>query len=238
MTEMEQSYGFKGSLQPDFRNCLLSCDLRQLAGLEEMSLPENMNEARPQDKDRLSTENDGTTDGNDRLQWFVMRDLKRRNAKQPAYKLLDGLVAKVFTPMEWRLVTRHGKRIREKVPFMQDLLFVHDTRQVVDPIVEKYDTVQYRYVRGGYKIPMTVRESDMQRFIDAVNSAENPQYYTPEEITPDMIGRKVRIVDGPLDGYEGHLQKIQGAHAKRLFVEIPNLLVAAVEVQPEYIQLV
>ena len=196
-----------------------------------------MNEPRPQDKDRLSTENDGSPDGNDRLQWFVMRDLKRRNAKLPAYKLLDGLVIKVFTPMVWRLVTRHGKRIKERVPFMQDLLFVHDTRQAVDPIVEKYDTVQYRYVRGGYKIPMTVSESDMQRFIDAVNSAENPQYYTPKEITPDMIGRKVRIVGGPLDGYEGNLQKMQGARVKRLFVELPNLLAAAVEVQPEYIQL-
>lgn len=203
-----------------------------------MSLPENMNESRPQDKDRLSTENDKSPDGNDRLQWFVMRDLKRRNAKQPAYKLLDGLVAKVFTPMVWKLAVRNGKRIREKVPFMQDLLFVHDTRQAVDPIVEKYDTVQYRYIRGGYKIPMTVREPDMQRFIHAVNSTENTRYYKPEEITPGMVGRKVRIVGGLLDGYEGNLQKMQGARTRRLFVELPNLLAAAVEVQPEYIQLV
>ena len=83
---------------------------------------------------------------------------------------------------------------------------------------------------------MTVRESDMQRFIHAVESSENPCYYTPEEISADMIGRKVRIVGGPLDGYEGNLQKIQGAHIKRLFVELPSLLAAAVEVQPEYIQ--
>ena len=200
-----------------------------------MPLPENMDESRPQDKDRITTEKDGASDESDRLQWFVMRDLKRRNAKLPAYKQLDGMVEEVFTPMVWRLVTRYGKRVKEQVPFMQDLLFVHDTRQVVDPIVEKYDTVQYRYVRGGYKIPMTVREADMQRFIDAVNSTENPQYYKPEEITPDMIGRKVRIVGGPLDGYEGNLQKMQGARVKRLFVEIPNLLAAAVEVQPEYI---
>ena len=115
-------------------------------------------------------EKDGASDESDRLQWFVMRDLKRRNAKLPAYKLLDGMVKKVFTPMVWMLVTRHGKRVKEQVPFIQDLLFVYDTRQAVDPIVEKYDTVQYRYVRGGYKIPMTVREADMQRFIDAVNS--------------------------------------------------------------------
>ena len=150
-----------------------------------MPLPENMDESRPQDKDRIPTEKDGASDESDRLQWFVMRDLKRRNAKLPAYKMLDGMVEEVFTPMVWRLVPRHGKRVKEQVPFMQDLLFVYDTRQVVDPIVEKYDTVQYRYVRGGYKIPMTVREADMQRFIDAVNSTENPQYYKPEEIRHD-----------------------------------------------------
>ena len=203
-----------------------------------MSLPEIMDESQSQDKDRLSSEDVMLANGNGRLQWFVMRDLKRRNAKLPAYKLLESLGVKVFTPMVWKLVVRHGKRSREEVPFMQDLLFVHDTRQAVDPIVEKYDTVQYRYVRGGYKVPMTVREDDMQRFIHAVESSENPRYYTPKEITPDMIGREVRIVGGLLDGYEGHLQKMQGVRVKRLFVEIPSILTASVEVQPEYIQLI
>ena len=195
-----------------------------------------MNNLQPQDKDGNSSEKDCTLDENDRSQWFVMRDLKRRNAKLPAYELFKGFGIKVFTPMVWKLMVRHGKRCREEVPFMQDLLFVHDTRLAVDPIVEKYDTVQYRYVRGGYKVPMTVRDNDMQRFIHAVESTENPRYYTPEEISSDMIGRKVRIVGGPLDGYEGCLQKMQGARVKRLFVELPNLLAAAVEVNPEYIQ--
>ena len=195
-----------------------------------------MNNLQPQDKDGYSSEADCALDENDRSQWFVMRDLKRRNAKLPAYELFKGFGIKVFTPMVWKLMVRHGKRCREEVPFMQDLLFVHDTRMAVDPIVEKYDTVQYRYVRGGYKVPMTVRDNDMQRFIHAVESTENPRYYTPEEISSDMIGRKVRIVGGPLDGYEGCLQKMQGARVKRLFVELPNLLAAAVEVNPEYIQ--
>ena len=71
-----------------------------------------------------------------------------------------------------------------------------------------------------------------------MESSENPRYYTPKEITPNMIGREVRIVGGLLDGYEGCLQKMQGARVKRLFEEIPDLLAAAVEVQPEYIQLI
>lgn len=188
------------------------------------------------DKNSLSTETTESMDGNSCLQWFVMRDLKRQNAKLPAYKLLNGMGIKVFTPMVWRLVIRHGKRCREEVPFVQDLLFVQGTRQTVDPIVEKYYTLQYRYVRGSYKKPMTVKESDMQRFIHAVESVDKPRYYTPEEISSEMVGRRVRIVGGPLDGYEGHLQKMRGAHIKRLFIELHNLLAAAIEVQPEYIQ--
>ena len=42
-------------------------------------------------------------------QWFVMRDLKRGNAKQPAYKLLSELNIRYFTPMVWKLRICQGK---------------------------------------------------------------------------------------------------------------------------------
>lgn len=170
-------------------------------------------------------------------QWFVMRDLKRRNAKQPAYKLLDELKIRFFTPMVWKLRIRQGKRIRQQVPFIPDLLFVYDSRKVLDPIVERIATLQYRFVKGGNHQPMTVRNADMERFIRAVDAMNNPCFYTPEELKPDMLGKNVRIVGGLLDGYEGRLQKMQGSRIKRLFVELPNFLTAAVEVQPEFIQL-
>lgn len=169
-------------------------------------------------------------------QWFVMSDLKRGNAKQPAYKLLGELKIRFFTPMVWKLRIRQGKRVRQQVPFMPDLLFVYDSRKVLDPLVEQIATLQYRFVKGGNHQPMTVRNADMERFIRAVDAMNNPCFYTPEEINPDMLGKKVRIVGGLLDGYEGCLQKMQGSRIKRLFVELPNLLTAAVEVQPEFIQ--
>ena len=169
-------------------------------------------------------------------QWFVMRDLKRGNAKQPAYKLLGELKIRFFTPMVWKLRIRQGKRVRQQVPFMPDLLFVYDSRKVLDPLVEQIATLQYRFVKGGNHQPMTVRNADMERFIRAVGAMNNPCFYTPEEINPDMLGKKVRIVGGLLDGYEGCLQKMQGSRIKRLFVELPNLLTATVEVQPEFIQ--
>lgn len=197
-----------------------------------------MGESQTHAKSTLLEEKNEFSNANDTPQWFVMRDLKRCNAKLPAYKLFISLGIEAFTPMVWKLSIRNGKRYREKVPFMQDLLFVHDTRNAVDLILKKNNTVQYRYMRGGYKIPMTVRDADMDRFIHAVKSVENPCYYTPGEISSDMIGKKVRIIGGPLNGYEGRLQKMQGRRIKRLFVELPHILTVSVEVQPEYIQLI
>ena len=103
----------------------------------------------------------------------------------------------------------------------------------MDPIVEEISTLQYRYLRGGYRKPMTVGHAEMNRFIRAVHSDDSPRYFLVEELTSAMI----RIEGGPLDGYEGRLLSIRGSRVKRLIVEIPGLLVAAVEVDPEYIRL-
>lgn len=177
-------------------------------------------------------------DDNERKLWYVMRDLKRPNAKHPAYKQLEEQGFEVFIPMKWILTVREGKRTREKVPVIQDLLFVHTTRDDLDPIVEKTSTLQYRYVRGdAFRNPMTVREADMERFMCAVNMSDNVEYYLPNELTPGMSGRIVRIVGGSLNGYEGKLLTVRGSKTKRLLVELPGFFSAGVKVEPEYIQL-
>ena len=147
--------------------------------------------------------------------WFVLRDLTRPNAKRPAYRLLE----------------------EKGIPLLHDLLFAHTTRTCMDPIVEEISTLQYRYLRGGYRKPMTVGHAEMNRFICAVHSDDSPRYFLVEELTPAMYGRMIRIEGGPLDGYEGRLLSIRGTRVKRLIVEIPGLLVAAVEVDPKYIRL-
>ena len=172
------------------------------------------------------------------IRWYVMRDLKRANAKEPAYKLLEGKKMEVFVPKIWKLCVRQGKRIREEAPFIPDLLFVHETRTNLDPIVEKIPTLQYRWLRNTWREPMTVPDADMERFIRAVNTSESPKYYLPEEITPQMYGRKIRIVGGPLDGYEGGLLTMRGSKVKRLLVELKDFLAVSVEVNPEYIQFI
>lgn len=177
------------------------------------------------------------TDKADTLHWFVMRDLKRSNAKLRAYEMFDNMKIENFTPKVWKLVVRNGKRIRVEVPFIQDLLFVHNSRNVLDPIVENISTLQYRFIRGAQHTPMIVDDRDMERFMKAVEITENPHYYIPKELDASMIGKRVRIVGGPFDGYEGNLQKLRGTKVKRIFIELPTFVTLPVEINPEYIQL-
>ena len=176
-------------------------------------------------------------DNKEEVRWYVMRDLKRTNARQPAYKLLEGLKMEIFVPMRWSLKTRKGIHVREEVPFIQDLLFVQETQSNLDTVVGKTPTLQYRWLRNTWREPMTVADKDMKRFIKAVRSTEFPQYYLPEEVTPEMYRRRIRIVGGTLDGYEGRLLTTRGSKVKRLLVELKGFLAVGVEVNPEYIRL-
>lgn len=165
-----------------------------------------------------------------------MRDLKRANAKLPAYVELPAMGFEVFTPMRCVVKTKQGRNEKVHVPAIQDLLFVHSSRALLDPAVESISTLQYRFVRGGgANSPMTVREADMERFITAINSDSDPRYFMPDELTPAMYGKEIRIVGGPLDGYSGRLLSVKGMRKRRLIVELPGMLKAAVEVSPDLI---
>lgn len=140
---------------------------------------------------------------NDAKQWFVMRDLKRRNSNTLAIHELQDAGLEVFSPMTQMLMTIGGRQQRREVPVIQDLLFVHETKEILDAFVTKIPTLQYRYCLGKTKDePMTVRQEDMNRFILAVSNTEVPLYYKPGELTAAMYGKKVRIIGGVLNDFE------------------------------------
>lgn len=168
--------------------------------------------------------------------WYVMRDLKRANAKWPAYKELENKKMTVYTPLRKRLMIRQGKKVIKEMPLVPDLLFVRDTRKNLDSVVAKIPTLQYRWLHNVYRVPMTVSDKEMKRFIHAVNTSKNPRFYQPEEITPKMCGQEIRIIGGPLDGYEGRLLTTRGSKVKRLLIELKGFFSVGVSVSPEYIQ--
>lgn len=143
--------------------------------------------------------------------------------------------------MTTKIVTRGLRRTRQLVPVIPDLLFAQTEKPQLDEIILQTPTLQYRYGPGqNFDNPMTVREADMHRFILAIESVdeEDVRYFTPEELTRCNIGSRIRIVDGgPLDGYEGRLLSLRGSKKRRLLVELPGLLTAAIEITPAYVTL-
>ena len=173
------------------------------------------------------------------MTWFVMRDLTRANAKRPAWKILTESGFRVFTPLKWKIRISGSRKERVQTPVIHDLLFVESTREELDPTVDHIPTLQYRFVKGGYfGQAMTVNEHDMERFMRAVTSTDDVIYYDPSEITESMVGKKVRIVGGPLDGMTGNLLSVKGMRKRRLLVELPGMLSSAVEVSSDFISFV
>lgn len=170
-------------------------------------------------------------------EWYVMRDLKRPNALKRAWEDLAERGFEVFTPLQWRLITARGKRERRLFPVIGDLLFVKASRTQLDPVVASTATLQYRFLKNHYRRPMTVSREAMELFRTAVADSDRVRYYSPDEFTPGMRGKLVRVIGGPLNGYQGRLISVRGSRVKRVIVEIPSLIAAGVEVEPEFIEI-
>ena len=177
---------------------------------------------------------------NETPDWFVLRDLKRANAKEPAYKTLSMLGYTIFTPMHWVLkVNPAGRQTKEYVPFIHGLLFAKAVRSDLDKIISKTETLQYRFIKGAQKTPMIVPTDEMEQFIKAVTADHaSCTYYSPEDVRLDMLGKEVMIVGGTLDGMVGHLIKKRGSKKKRLMLQIKGLLVASVEITDGFIRFI
>lgn len=167
-------------------------------------------------------------------QWYVLRFLYRDQPQVRARFEQEHI--KTFTPSKSVVVTRHGRRVKMQVPIIWDLLFVNATRTELDPYVRSYPNLQYKFKVGGkYCEPLVVPEYQMRDFIAAVEQSENPLYFTPDEIDLSK-GTRVRLIGGAMDGRECTLLKVKGARSRRLIVEIPDTLIAAVEVQPDLVE--
>lgn len=172
--------------------------------------------------------------------WFVLRDLKRKNAADPAYKALPKLGFEIFTPMHWVLKnSAQSKQTRIYEPFIHGLLFAKSVKSKLDEVINKTETLQYRFIKGAQQTPMTVPTAEMERFIRAVTDEHaDCIYYSPEDIKPEMAGKKVMIVGGALDGTVGCLITKKGSKKKRLMLQLKDLFVASVEIKDGFIQFI
>lgn len=145
-----------------------------------------------------------------------------------------------FVPLKYTIKKIKHQEHRALVPAMPGLMFAKGT---LDELKE--------YIQDHAHFPVYLRKSTfsnkedylivpnkaMEEFIAVTEDHEaHITYFRPEEINL-QAGDRIRVKGGIYDGKEGIIMRIKGKRNKHLVVQIPGMLVAAIEMEPELVEL-
>lgn len=143
-----------------------------------------------------------------------------------------------FVPLRYMVKTIRGQKQRALVPAISGLIFVKGTLdEVKDYLSHAHLQVFIRKSTFSNKEDyLTVPTKAMEDFIAVTeHHEERVTYFRPEEISLQE-GDRIRVKGGIYDGREGIIMRIKGKRNKHLVVQIPGMLVAAVEIAPEMVE--
>ena len=144
-----------------------------------------------------------------------------------------------FVPLTYVVRIHRGQKHRTLVPAVSKLLFVKGTLEEVKDYIQHAHYVVFirKSTFSNKENYLTVPTKAMEDFIAVTeNHEEHVTYFRPEEISLQE-GDKIRIKGGFYDGREGIIMRIKGKRNKHLVVQIPGVLIAAIELSPEMIEL-
>ena len=145
-----------------------------------------------------------------------------------------------FVPLKYHIKTIKRQKHRALVPAMPGLMFAKGTLDELQEYIQNhaYFNVYLRKSTFSNKEDyLTVRNKDMEDFIAATEDHEaHITYFRPDEINL-QAGDRIRVKGGIYDGKEGIVMRIKGKRNKHLVVQIPGMLVAAIEIEPELVEL-
>lgn len=175
---------------------------------------------------------------NDSETWFAMSAPFRKELA--AKSQLERRFIESFVPMHYAIRTRGGRKSREEVPAINNLIFVRSTKERLQDAKNEIGFLQYLTRReNGRNVPIIVPDDQMQRFM-AVARMRNEKvvYLRPEEVNLER-GTNVRILGGPFDGVEGIFVKVQGRRNRRVVVMVEGIAaVATAEIEPDLIEVI
>lgn len=143
-----------------------------------------------------------------------------------------------FVPLTYVVKTQRGQKHRALVPAISKLLFVKGTLEEVKDYIQHAHFVVFirKSTFSNKEDYLTVPTKAMEDFIAVTeHHEEHVTYFRPEEISLQE-GDKIRIKGGLYDGREGIIMRIKGKRNKHLVVQIPGMLIAAIELSPEMIE--
>ena len=145
-----------------------------------------------------------------------------------------------FVPLKYEIKTIKHQKHRALVPAIPGLMFAKGTLEELKEYIQDhshYPVYLRKSTFSNKEDYLTVRTKEMEEFIAVTEDNEaHITYFRPEEINL-QAGDRIRVKGGLYDGKEGIVMRIKGKRNKHLVVQIPGMLVAAIEMAPELIEM-
>ena len=137
-----------------------------------------------------------------------------------------------FVPLRYQIKTIKHQKQRALVPAIPGLMFAKGTKDELKDYIQNHANFVVYMRKSTFSNKedyLTVPTKDMENFIAATEDHEaHITYFRPEEINL-QAGDRIRVKGGIYDGKEGIVMRIKGKRNKQLVVQIPGMLVAAIE---------
>ena len=144
-----------------------------------------------------------------------------------------------FVPLRYQIKTIKHQKQRALVPAIPGLMFAKGTKDELKDYIQNHANFVVYMRKSTFSNKedyLTVPTKDMENFIAATEDHEaHITYFRPEEINL-QAGDRIRVKGGIYDGKEGVIMRIKGKRNKQLVVQIPGMLVAAIEMTPELVE--
>jgi transcription antitermination factor NusG len=177
---------------------------------------------------------------NEIAKWYVLGCLSVHREE----KVRDALRKAGFrshVPMKYEVRTVRRQEQRTMVPAITGLIFARGTEEALKEYIrhKSHDSIYMRKSTFSNKQEyLTVPDYEMERFIEFTNiRQEHITYFKPDELNLKE-GEQIRIKGGIYDGYEGTILRFKGKRKKHLVVQIPGVIIAAVEIEAELVELI
>jgi len=145
--------------------------------------------------------------------WYVVRAVSGQENKVKAYieseitRLgLEDYVEEVLVPTEKVIQIRNGKKVnKEKVYFPGYIMIKANIAGEVTHVIKSVTNVIgfLGEVKGGDPVPL--RQSEVNRMLGKVDELA---VQTDNVAIPFTIGQTIKVIDGPFNGFNGTVEKI------------------------------
>ena len=167
---------------------------------------------------------------NDELvQWYAMR--VTYNREMSVKQMLDSASITNYLPLRHVVKYKNGTKVKIAQPAIRGLFFVNCTKDCIMQFKRKIPYFQFMTRKEGDKNkPIIVPDEEMVSFIKATSVDESRIEYLDHNAQDFTKGCMIKIHGGELDGVEGKYMRVVGKRAKRLLIQVENVMAVAIDV--------